>query len=143
MIKRKSFNVQILSIFLFASLAAVLRVVTPWACQSCARAPISVPNLAGDWRGFNLAVARHCKLPGYEAQLASGGPHASLPCLDRCAAMPHLHARLQRRTAGEGRASASACLAYSLLWQGQPLVTDRVWRQQGFRVPFTFSHVNL
>jgi hypothetical protein len=56
MIKRKSFNVQILSIFVFASVAAVVRGVTLPACRSCDRVPIFIPNLAGGWRDFNLAA---------------------------------------------------------------------------------------
>jgi hypothetical protein len=56
MIKRKSLDVQMLSNFCFASCAAASHGVTRWACQSCDRAPIFIPNLAGDCRDFNPAV---------------------------------------------------------------------------------------
>jgi hypothetical protein len=58
MIKRKSFNGQMLSIFDFASWEAVVRAVTPPACQSCDGARIFVPNLAAGCRDFNLPVRR-------------------------------------------------------------------------------------
>jgi hypothetical protein len=67
MIKRKSHDVQILSIFAFASCAAELRGLTPRACQSCDGGLIFVPNLAAGCRDFNLSLLGPCELPGYQA----------------------------------------------------------------------------
>jgi hypothetical protein len=107
MIKRKSFNVQILSIFVFASCAAAGHGVTPPACQSCSRAPIFIPNLAAGCRDFNLAAIGRRQLPRYQAQPAPGRPRARSPCHRHCAAMSHPHAWLQRQTAGRGWAGAA------------------------------------
>jgi hypothetical protein len=56
MIKRKSLDVQILGIFVFASVAAVVGEVTLRSTRSCDRAPIFIPNLAAGWRDFHLAA---------------------------------------------------------------------------------------
>jgi hypothetical protein len=56
LIKRKSLDVQILGIFVFASVAAVVRELTPPACRSCGRARIFIPDLAAGWRDFNLPI---------------------------------------------------------------------------------------